>query len=196
MLEWITDTAGNIGDALGDGLEWVNDQVDTYIYDSTEEQGFLEKLVSDAVDKGGEILRGFLDGAEEPIEDDLDKKEEEVKVPIWYIWDDTEIGLDDDAYVVHDDTEGGWEAILKWLSKQGDKVGGANAKALDLLPDPMSWLLGPIGMIIDLLQKNQIINPDTFVETGLAIYRLQKELAIRITELEKEAATSLQQPPE
>ncbi|GAI83679.1 unnamed protein product [marine sediment metagenome] len=194
MWDWLDDIVDDISDGIGDAWDWINDTVDDawdWVDDTVDDVwDWVNDTFNDIVDNVG----GGIGDGEEEVEKDIDDKEEEVETPIWYCWDDTEVWADDDEYKVNDGTLSGWEAILEWLKAQGDKVSGANAKALDLLPDPMSWLLGPIGMIIDLLQKNQIINPDIFIEQGLAIYRLQKELAIKITELEKEAATSLPQP--
>jgi len=50
MWDWWDDTVDAVSDWVGDAVEWVNDQVDTYIYDSDEDEAALEKWANDLVD--------------------------------------------------------------------------------------------------------------------------------------------------
>ncbi|MBA7567233.1 hypothetical protein ES708_08942 [subsurface metagenome] len=50
MWDWWDDTVDAVSDAIGGAVEWVNDQVDTYIYDSGEDEAALEGWANDWVD--------------------------------------------------------------------------------------------------------------------------------------------------
>ena len=188
MFDWLEDIIDDIGDGIGDAVEWVNDQVDTYIYDSGEDEAWLEEWANNVVDKyiyDADDDQGVL---EKLIDDLLDDKDKEVKEPIDDAYVDIDDGFRDDVNDADNDNKDIWQTILDWLSRTGETVSGANATAKEWLPDPMAWLAGPIGAILSILTRNSTIDADTFVESGLALYRLQKELALKITELEKEAS--------
>jgi len=190
MWEWLEDTIDSIGDGIDDAVNWVNDQVDTYIYDSTEEQGVLEKLFSDGVDKyiyDADDDVAWLEGLFTLAVDDKDK---EVREPIDDAYVDIDDGYRDDKEDVDKDNQDIWDAILDYLKGTGDRISTNTTKALGLIPDQFEWLLAPVLKIIELLTRSSTINTETFIEDGLIIYRLQKELALRIVELEKEVEQS------
>jgi len=190
LWEWLTDTVDSISDGIGEAWEWVNDQVDTYIYDTDEDEAWLEKRVNDVVDTYIWDTTNDQAWLEEWVRDTFDDKDKEVKEPINNIYDDINDNFNDNVNDVDDDNKDIWETILEYLRGTGDRISTNVEKTLGYIPDPLEWLLAPILKIIELLTRSSTINLETFIEDGLTIYRLQKELALRIVELEKEVEQS------
>jgi len=183
VWEWIKDRASDVSDAVGAGWDWVNKQVDTYIWDTGTSNAVVEGwvrnvfnipdvegkgFVGEAWDKTTDVVGGWIDTAGEVVGD---------------AWDT----VTNTVYNVYNTAAGavstGWDAVTGWMGDRfsdlkdaiasiGDHLGAsitALFAALAGLPDAIFGLGGVIAGLLT-------IDEETYVADSLKLLALNKQV--------------------
>lgn len=212
MWDWWDDTVEAVGGLVDDGVAWVNDVVDTYVWDTTTNEASLEAAVRDTFDIPDLESKGFIGEAWKKINEVVDT----------YLWDtttdeaDLERWVRDNFDIPDQESEGFIDEVFDGIAESWgedvDTVKDAFRKASDTVSggvkdvagqvcgiiDNISLVLG-IGfdaamaalstipslftLFIDTLTKLFTIDETTVVEDTLKLGKLQKELGERLEEL-------------
>jgi len=140
LFGWLDDTVDNVSDWLDDGIEWTNDLVDTYIWDTTDKEGNVEKWVRDTLNIPDQETKGFLGEA-------WDKVNEIVDVEIWDTTD-KEGKLEKwvrDTFDIPDQEGKGF--IIEVVDKLDDSFEDATAKVKKQLDEVTKTITEGVGGI-------------------------------------------------
>ncbi|MBA7617777.1 hypothetical protein ES703_25095 [subsurface metagenome] len=148
MWDWWDDVVDTVSGLVDDGIAWVNDVVDTYIYDSSEEQAVAEAVVDNLIDT-------YI----------YDSTEEQAVAEAWvdefidsYIWDTTtdEAIIEEwvrDTFDIPDKEGEGFveevvEDIIDTWNEDVDKVVKAAGGAAQTIATTATTVVDTVGDII------------------------------------------------
>lgn len=202
MWDWWDNTVDAVTDWAGDAWDKVNEVVDTYIWDTTENEAVVESWVRDTFNIPDQEGKGFASEAGEKITDLVDT----------YVRDTTEKEAAPDEWVqqMYDvpkqegkgSVEDAWDGVKDWWAKGKEDADKKSAEtdaavgkvAETLFDDGMApvekgqILLGigfdaamaALGGMPEVLAQAFNINLENFVEDGLKLYAANKALVERI----------------
>lgn len=182
MWEWWDNTIAAAGDALKHAWGTVNEWLDTYIWDTSKDEAVVESWVRDTFDIADQEGKGLIGEVWDEVNDWVD----------FYIWDTDEDvailekfikGIPDDIIPpVVDNLNATSNAIQGSLSKVKEKIEDIIFNITLALGVGWEAMVEALTSLPDTLKNMNSIDLDKFVEDGMKLYEVQRQLALRIQE--------------
>lgn len=183
IWEWVEEQAAKLEDAVASGVEWINDAVDTYIWDTSINEAAIEHWVRDTFNIPDQEGIGFIEEATDRVFDAASDYEETIRErvnEVWNIVNETttniyESGRDTVTDTYHNITERIQDIINNVAVYIGDiklQLGVDTESALAALGGLPATITG-FG---DLFTSLFTLDEKTFVDDGVKLIELQKKL--------------------
>ena len=207
MWDWWDDTVDAVSEWVGDSWDTVNDWVDEYIWDTSEDEAVLEEFVRETFDVPDEEGKGFIGEVNDKVNDLIDTyiwntSEDEAVVEEWF--KDTVEDVDNTVRDALDDARttvqgslgkigdiiqniiynitlalgAGWEAFLDALTSLPEKFDLVFGK-------PWESSLSSVTELPETIKGTANIDLASFVEDGMKLYAVQRQLMERVAEAEQ-----------
>ena len=210
MWDWWDDTVDAVSEWVGDAWDTANDWVDEYIWDTSEDEAVVEEWVRETFDVPDESGKGFIGEVNDKVNDLVDTYiwdtgEDEAVVEEWV--NDTIEDVDNTVRDALDDaraTVGGWitntyETIQNIIYNITLALGAgweAFLDALTSLPEkfdlvfgkPWESSLSSVTALPETIKGTANIDLASFVEDGMKLYEVQRQLMERVAEAEQKRA--------
>ena len=207
MWDWWDDTVDAVSEWVGDAWDTANDWVDEYIWDTSEDEAVVEEFVRETFDVPDEEGKGFIGEVNDKVNDLIDTyiwntSEDEAAVEEWV--KDTVEDVDNTVRDALDDARttvggvirnvieyienivynitlalgAGWEAFLDALTSLPEKFDLVFGK-------PWESSLDTVAKLPDTLSSLNNIDLSLFVEDGMKLYEVQRQLMLKVAEAEQ-----------
>jgi len=183
---WLTDKVDDAIDWGKDAIGSVNDWVDEYVWDTSEAEGKVEEAFKDGLDAITNWAKDPVENIPDEIDKGTDSLLDNTEEPLKDADDDINEGADEPEYEAKDDTPDVPPEINIWLDGVIPEIAGTIITGGGGLGMGAQAFFDSIIDIIPAWNASLTLNLDDFVDAGLKLYDVQKRLAQRILELERE----------